>query len=336
MREASFFTYWSQKNNIFTNDKEQNRDNTLAPYIRLKEEFLKHGVDLKTRDLCSLPIKTFEIHQDVSSIVNEAPTYLINLETAEVKPDNWKISNLSKYKKIFTWNDDLIDNENIIKINFPNEIAIEDDFIDYERRKIDFVLIAGNKTLRVKSPHDLYSERVRIIKYLEKEGYNFHLYGHGWSNVAAKSDFLNKLTRLLLKYTIIPLGFKNFKSYRGSIKHKKDILRSAKFCICYENVSGYNGYITEKIIDSFMSGCVPVYWGANNITDHIPSSTFVDRRNFASNKDLVKYLNNIEENEYTKYQQNIRQFLTSEKVYKFSSEYFAATIVDTIVKDISL
>ena len=40
------------------------------------------------------------------------------------------------------------------------------------------------------------------------------------------------------------------------------------------------GYITEKIFDSFAAWCVPVYWGASNVTDYIPEGCFIDRRKF--------------------------------------------------------
>ena len=37
-----------------------------------------------------------------------------------------------------------------------------------------------------------------------------------------------------------------------------------------------NGYVTEKIFDAFKAGCVPVYWGAENITKYVPAECFID------------------------------------------------------------
>lgn len=37
-------------------------------------------------------------------------------------------------------------------------------------------------------------------------------------------------------------------------------LKNFKFNICPENTSA-KGYITEKILDSFVGGCIPIYWG---------------------------------------------------------------------------
>ncbi|RDU65480.1 glycosyltransferase family 10 domain-containing protein [Helicobacter sp. MIT 14-3879] len=39
-----------------------------------------------------------------------------------------------------------------------------------------------------------------------------------------------------------------------------------KFNICFEN-STNKGYVTEKIIQSFAAGCIPIYWGDYSITD---------------------------------------------------------------------
>ncbi|WP_226896450.1 glycosyltransferase family 10 domain-containing protein [Poseidonibacter ostreae] len=58
------------------------------------------------------------------------------------------------------------------------------------------------------------------------------------------------------------------------------------------------GYITEKIFDSFFAGCVPVYLGADNITEHIPKECFIDKREFDTYEKLYKYLKNMSDEEY--------------------------------------
>ena len=41
-----------------------------------------------------------------------------------------------------------------------------------------------------------------------------------------------------------------------------------KFMICFENCSMYN-YCTEKILNAYMCGTIPIYWGCPNISDFI-------------------------------------------------------------------
>lgn len=44
---------------------------------------------------------------------------------------------------------------------------------------------------------------------------------------------------------------------------KVDYLKNFKFNLCPEN-SDSRGYVTEKIFDSFLAGCIPIYWGSGN------------------------------------------------------------------------
>ena len=45
--------------------------------------------------------------------------------------------------------------------------------------------------------------------------------------------------------------------------NKRTYLRNFKFNLCPEN-SNSEGYVTEKIFDSILAGCIPIYWGSNN------------------------------------------------------------------------
>lgn len=61
----------------------------------------------------------------------------------------------------------------------------------------------------------------------------------------------------------------------GSIYHNTDILhekysnkidnylRDCQFNICLENPNSA-GYVTEKLFQSLVNGCIPIYWGSNN------------------------------------------------------------------------
>ena len=45
--------------------------------------------------------------------------------------------------------------------------------------------------------------------------------------------------------------------------NKREYLKRYRFNLCPEN-SDSEGYITEKIFDSIISGCIPIYWGSEN------------------------------------------------------------------------
>eukprot|EP00884_Botryococcus_braunii_P004805 jgi/Botrbrau1/14325/Bobra.0287s0017.1 len=49
-------------------------------------------------------------------------------------------------------------------------------------------------------------------------------------------------------------------------KSKLDIFREYKFCVCMEN-SLARGYVTEKVYDGLVAGCLPIYYGAPDIAN---------------------------------------------------------------------
>lgn len=126
----------------------------------------------------------------------------------------------------------------------------------------------------------------------------------------------------------------NFPSYRGKVDSKKEVLEKYRFAICYENARDIDGYITEKIFDCFFAGCVPIYWGANNIIEHIPKECFIDKREFNSYEKLYEFITNLSDEEYLKYLDAIENYLNSSKADEFRAEYFANTIVEKILNDI--
>lgn len=79
------------------------------------------------------------------------------------------------------------------------------------------------------------------------------------------------------------------------------MIQNYKFAICYENIKNQNGYITEKIFDCFFAGCVPIYWGAKNVTKHIPKECFIDMRDFSSFEEVYVLIKNMPEVTYMKH-----------------------------------
>lgn len=62
----------------------------------------------------------------------------------------------------------------------------------------------------------------------------------------------------------------------GSTRQQKKLayFRRYKFCVTMEN-SITRDYVTEKVYDGLMAGCVPIYLGAPNIDDYIPDSNAI-------------------------------------------------------------
>lgn len=305
-------------NKVFdVNDKIINRDNCMFHMHLMKQKFNENNIDLSTNDINSILESEIVLYFDTPHILPSKESinksYLIIFESEIIRPDNWEIENHKYFNKIFTWNDDFVDNKKYFKINFPNKIF----FNSSEKKEKLCTIIAGNKLVR--HPKELYSERIKAI-----------LYGMGW-DLKTFYGILRPLNRIKCLRKIFN---KNYQSYKGKVESKNLTLGKYKFSICYENAKDIPGYITEKIFDCFFAGCVPVYWGAPNITDYVPQNCFIDKRKFETYHELYGYLKNMSENEYSSYIENIKEFLKSEKVKPFSAEYFAERIVNNVLDKI--
>ncbi|MFA6118802.1 MAG: glycosyltransferase family 10 [Parachlamydiales bacterium] len=207
------------------------------------------------------------------------------------------------FSKVYTTNDDLIDNKTTFKFYYPVLKQMAENDLPFENRKLCCNISADKSSIH---KSEIYSERRKAIRFFETSpGDEFDLYGRGWKK-------------------------EEFKSYQGEINNKLSCLKKYKFCICYENSQGINGYITEKIFDSFEAGCVPIYLGADNITDYIPENCFIDKRKFKTYEELLTFLRSMTKEDYENYICNIKSFLISSKAKLFTGENLVKTIVDAI------
>ena len=334
MRYAALRGNGLARNTIFDLRHPSNRDDCLVPYDLLRRKFRAADIQIDTADIAAEHAITLEIHQNLQNGGGAENKYLLMHETDLVWPANGDASHWPKYRKIFTWNDDLVDGKLFIKLNNPNPIAIGGvgDFMSRDRF---CCLIAGNKALPVRDERDLYPERVKAIRWFEANAPDdFDLYGTDWNLPEPHGGIAGRLEQRFWKGLDRLVTLRPFPSYRGTVGHKREVLARTRFSICYENVRDVRGYITEKIFDCFFSGCVPVYWGAPDIAECVPADCFVDRRRFRDTAEVYAFLREMSEETFTGYQRAIAAFLGSAAAYPFSSECFAETIVSTIMDDL--
>lgn len=77
---------------------------------------------------------------------------------------------------------------------------------------------------------------------------------------------------------------------------KRNYILDFRFNIAIENAQ-HPGYITEKITDAFLAGCIPIYWGDPNICNEFNRNAFVNLRDFNSLDKAVDYILAIDEDE---------------------------------------
>ncbi len=125
--------------------------------------------------------------------------------------------------------------------------------------------------------------REKYIKNLK----NIDVYGRGWE-----------------KYKIHP--HINVKHTNGKQNDRPayEYYKNYMFCIIIENTTA-DGYVSEKIYDAFIAGCIPIYYGNNNNQVGIPENMYIDLKNFETSKDLALYIENLSDEDIIKFKNNI-------------------------------
>ena len=255
---------------------------------------------------------------------------LMMYEGPTIYPEMWRDEIYRQFDKIFTWHDDLIDNKKFFKINLPSydlPIVINKDL----SLKTNFCITMGSNK---KSSHklDLYRKRLEAIEWFENNHPNeLDFFGYDWDKYIFRG---NKLIRALNRISFIQKLFaKNFKTYKGAHNGLKiPLFEKYKFSICFENAHSIPGWITEKIFHSMFAGCIPIYYGASNIDEHIPDNCYIKFTNFENFNDLYDYMKSIKDEDLLKYIDNIQHFINSKKFYIFTHKYFTKIVTSEIIK----
>lgn len=146
--------------------------------------------------------------------------------------------------------------------------------------------------------NELHTKRLEAIEYFGQAG-AIRVFGGNWDAPhRIPPNWRKRISPILAKLN--PKVCDN----------KLETIASFKFSICFENIS-FPGYITEKIIDCFVAGTIPVYLGAPDISEFIPREAFVDLRDFDSWPSLHRYLLDLDEQDAVKMIQAGRDFLAS-------------------------
>ncbi|OIQ85888.1 glycosyltransferase family 10 (fucosyltransferase) [mine drainage metagenome] len=307
---------------LFKNLNASNGHNLLKPWCDLYRYGQLHGINFVTLDqvgsLDELDAVIFQDRPRMGNPLAEAVMeldilkYLMIFESPIVKPDNHDLEYHKKFDRIFTWGDDKADGHRYIKLNYVIDTEPYSDFSKlksaFHQRKLCVMVAGGGKG--GDHPNELYSHRIRAIRWFEASAPDdFDLFGLHWDPA-------------------------QFPSYKGSVQDKLAALSAYRFAICYENAMGYPGYITEKILDCFRAGVVPVYGGAPNIERWIPMDCFIDFRNFQTYQQLYDYLSTMDEATHAGYMDRILAFLSSAQAYPFSISCLISTVTKLVVSDV--
>jgi hypothetical protein len=91
------------------------------------------------------------------------------------------------------------------------------------------------------------------------------------------------------------MGGRFLNNVDGPVKDKIQFLSSYKFSIAMENSEG-DGYVSEKIFDSFISGTIPIYFGDYTVDEYINPKSFILIKNEKSIISKIEYIKDIDNN----------------------------------------
>lgn len=292
---------------LFTNPESDIGAGLLRPWNELYLAAKARGIDMFTPDQHDEGDLLILVDRPTQIKAKAPRTIAVLYEPDMVLPNNYDKDFLASCEKVFTWDDRIVDNEKFIKSNFTTNLqdaallTPDDVFGNYHSRKL---LCMMNTYKQSSHPHSMYHKRVEAARFFTGHApKDFDLWGRFWQAP----------------------------TYRGTTDDKLKTLANYRFCLAYENCYSY-GYISEKMLDCFMVGVVPVYLGAHNVRDYIPPECFVDVNDFHTYKELYEYLVNMPSYEYMNYINAINKFITSPDAEPFYNAHFVDTMLNHMEK----
>lgn len=118
----------------------------------------------------------------------------------------------------------------------------------------------------------------------------------GYNNAYEGCVARNKLFHKLSQYKKVHSGGKHLNNINKIIPKTQtaEFFSNCKFVIAYENQK-YEGYITEKPIQAYLSGSVPIYRADNSVLKDINQKALIFANNFKSDEELINYIKKVDQ-----------------------------------------
>lgn len=102
---------------------------------------------------------------------------------------------------------------------------------------------------------------------------------------SVRNAFFKKLNRLKK----IDSAGRHFNNFGSPISDKLAFLKNYRFNLAFEN-SQSTGYVTEKLVEPLLMGCIPIYWGAPDVAKDFNTACMINVSDFSDFTAATDYI----------------------------------------------
>ncbi|KAK5576349.1 hypothetical protein RB653_007490 [Dictyostelium firmibasis] len=144
---------------------------------------------------------------------------------------------------------------------------------DFEKRKNSTIFISSNCIDGLSlSRTNLVNELSKIIK--------IESLGNCLNNNKNKGEYKNLKSK------------EDLGTINSRIEYNMEIYKGFKFVICFENENSTN-YVTEKVYTALYAGAIPIWMGAKNIDQYVPTGSIINGNEFNSILEIGEHVKSI-------------------------------------------
>ena len=137
--------------------------------------------------------------------------------------------------------------------------------------------------------HEIDSKRLEVLNNPIRKKFCAAVISNCGSKYLFRMNFIKKLN----KYKTVDIRGLCNNNIHKKIKDKIQFLSEYKFSIAMENSRG-DGYLTEKIVDSFRAGTIPIYYGDYLVDEFVNPKTYILIKGEKDIKKKIKYIKKID------------------------------------------
>ncbi len=130
--------------------------------------------------------------------------------------------------------------------------------------------------------------------FLDRKGFCNFVVSNGNAATPLREQFFS----LLSEYKRVDSGGRYMNNLPGGrpVDNKLEFQRNYKFSLAFEN-SMHKGYTTEKILQAFAAGTIPIYWGDPDVAKEFNAKAFVNCMEYGSPEEIVERIRKIDQND---------------------------------------